>query len=194
MTERGRDADRAGERESGHERAAREDGAQHDDASIAPADARDARDGHDARAWEQLSMVDAVEVGGTGPPSPRRTARPRGAHKDDRKHHTTDDTKGERGEMARTTAADPTPNRTMPAAEIDMPLEAALARLEAIVRELEAGNIDLDRSLVLFEEGVGLSRLASKRLTEAEVKIAKLVRSLDGGFTTEPFDAGEGPA
>ncbi len=67
------------------------------------------------------------------------------------------------------------------------PLEQALARLEAIVRELEAGNIDLDRSLALFEEGVALSRQAAKRLTEAEAKITKLVRSLDGEFRTEPF-------
>ena len=74
----------------------------------------------------------------------------------------------------------------------EISLEAALARLEAFVRELEAGNIDLDRSLALFEEGVGLSRLASKRLGEAEVKITRLVRTLEGGFATEPFDAGEG--
>jgi exodeoxyribonuclease VII small subunit len=67
------------------------------------------------------------------------------------------------------------------------PLEQALARLEAIVRELEAGNIDLDRSLALFEEGVALSRQAAKRLGEAEAKITKLVRSLDGEFRTEPF-------
>ncbi len=67
------------------------------------------------------------------------------------------------------------------------PLEQALARLEAIVRELEAGNIDLDRSLALFEEGVALSRQAAKRLTEAEAKITKLVRSLDGELRTEPF-------
>lgn len=179
MSERERDEDRAGEGE--RERTARGEGVLRD-ASIAPAGARD------AHAWEQLSMVDA------GPPTPKRAARPRGAHTNDRKRDTSDDTRGERGEMARTTPADPTTNRTPAAAEIDMPLEAALARLEAIVRELEAGNIDLDRSLALFEEGVGLSRLASKRLTEAEVKIAKLVRSLDGGFTTEPFDSGEGPA
>ena len=67
------------------------------------------------------------------------------------------------------------------------PLEQALARLEAIVRELEAGNIDLDRSLALFEEGVALSRQAAKRLSEAEAKITKLVRSLDGELRTEPF-------
>jgi exodeoxyribonuclease VII small subunit len=67
------------------------------------------------------------------------------------------------------------------------PLEQALARLEAIVRELEAGNIDLDRSLALFEEGVVLSRQAAKRLNEAEARITKLVRTLDGEFRTEPF-------
>jgi exodeoxyribonuclease VII small subunit len=72
-------------------------------------------------------------------------------------------------------------------------LEEALARLDGIVRELETGTLDLDRSLALFEEGVALSRHAAKRLSEAEARITKLVRALDGEFRLEPFavDGGE---
>ena len=46
-------------------------------------------------------------------------------------------------------------------------LSADLRRLEEIVRQLEADDTDLDRALVLFEEGVARLRAARDRLTEA---------------------------
>ena len=46
--------------------------------------------------------------------------------------------------------------------------EAAMARLEEIVHALEAGNLSLDDSLRVFEEGTGLLRLCTRRLEEAE--------------------------
>ncbi len=98
--------------------------------------------------------------------------------------------KKKRGGAAGSTAPAEAPVEASATDRDAMPLEKALARLEAIVRELETGNIDLDRSLALFEEGVGLSRHASKRLSEAEAKITKLVRALDGEFRTEPFAEG----
>jgi len=64
--------------------------------------------------------------------------------------------------------------------------ETALEELEKIVRELEAGELPLERSLELFERGVGLSEHCRKQLEEAETRVETLVRR--GNKTTpEPF-------
>ncbi len=64
-----------------------------------------------------------------------------------------------------------------------MTFEAAMARLEEIVRALESGNAPLDVSLGLFEEGVALVKLCNLRLDTAEQKVKLLVRSPDGTMT-----------
>ena len=51
--------------------------------------------------------------------------------------------------------------------------ESSLEELERIVQQLEAGDLPLDRSLELFEQGVRLSRECQKRLDEAERKIER---------------------
>src|SRR5690242_15171740 len=53
--------------------------------------------------------------------------------------------------------------------------EAAMARLEDIVQELEKGDVPLEQSLKLFEEGIKLSRICNKRLEEAERKVEILL-------------------
>jgi exodeoxyribonuclease VII small subunit len=53
-------------------------------------------------------------------------------------------------------------------------LEEALDRLEEITRSLEGGDIELDRSLALYEEGVRLVRLAEESIREAELRIGRL--------------------
>lgn len=65
--------------------------------------------------------------------------------------------------------------------------EAALARLEEIVQELEKGDIPLEKSLKLFEEGVKLSRVCNKRLQEAERKVEILMKDREGNIKAEPF-------
>lgn len=62
--------------------------------------------------------------------------------------------------------------------------EAALERLEGIVRKLEAGELSLDDSLSVFEEGVRLSGFCHRRLDEVEKKVQLLLA--DG--RTAPFD------
>ncbi|HEY7138881.1 MAG TPA: exodeoxyribonuclease VII small subunit [Methylomirabilota bacterium] len=69
--------------------------------------------------------------------------------------------------------------------------EAAMARLEEIVHALEAGNLSLDDSLRVFEEGTGLLRLCTRRLEEAERRIEILLQD-EGGPRTEPFRWEEG--
>jgi exodeoxyribonuclease VII small subunit len=70
--------------------------------------------------------------------------------------------------------------------------EAAMARLEEIVHALEAGNLSLDDSLRVFEEGTGLLRLCTRRLEEAERRIEILMQDEGGGARAEPFRWEEG--
>jgi exodeoxyribonuclease VII small subunit len=55
--------------------------------------------------------------------------------------------------------------------------EVALKRLDEIVALLEKGNIDLDKSLKLFEEGVELVKLCDSKLKEVESKTAKILEN-----------------
>lgn len=66
--------------------------------------------------------------------------------------------------------------------------EDALERLEEIVGKLEEGELALDESLKVFEEGIKLSRFCSGKLEEAEKKIEILMKSKDGQLTKKPFD------
>ena len=61
-----------------------------------------------------------------------------------------------------------------------MTFEAAMARLEEIVRMLESGNAPLDTSLSLFEEGVALVKLCNSKLDTAEQKVKILTDAGDG--------------
>jgi len=65
--------------------------------------------------------------------------------------------------------------------------EESLKKLEAIVNQLEKGDLPLDKSLKLFEEGVGLSAVCKKELDAAEGKVQMLVKQLDGSLKQEPF-------
>ena len=69
--------------------------------------------------------------------------------------------------------------------------ENALKRLEEIIQRLEGGELSLDESLKLFEEGIELSRLCTKKLSEAESKVEKLIKSGEKKFKTEPLEAEE---
>ena len=73
----------------------------------------------------------------------------------------------------------------------EIKFEKAMTRLENIVEELERGDLDIDKSLEIFEEGIKMSRLCSKKLNEAEAKIEKLSKDKKGDLITElfPMDA-----
>ena len=72
-----------------------------------------------------------------------------------------------------------------------MDFEKKLNRLEEIVQNMEKGDLGLEDSLKLFEEGVKLSRECQTQLTSAESKVQQLV-SFDpqGQPITQPFNAG----
>jgi len=64
--------------------------------------------------------------------------------------------------------------------------EECLQRLEVIVKEMEQGDLPLEQSLKLFEEGVALSGACRKELEDAEGKIEILMRQ-NGKLRAEPF-------
>lgn len=66
--------------------------------------------------------------------------------------------------------------------------EAAYERLQAIVKRLESGDLPLEESLLLFEEGIGLFRECQAHLKGAEGRIARLVKNLDEEWTAVPFN------
>jgi exodeoxyribonuclease VII small subunit len=69
--------------------------------------------------------------------------------------------------------------------------EEALERLEAIVKDLEDGDLPLEESLRLFEEGVSLTRLCASKLEEAQRRIDVLTRGEQGDLKLQPFEPPE---
>jgi exodeoxyribonuclease VII small subunit len=65
--------------------------------------------------------------------------------------------------------------------------EESLKKLETVVERLEKGDLPLEESLKLFEEGVRLSETCKKQLESAEGKVQMLLKQRDGTFKTEPF-------
>ena len=64
-----------------------------------------------------------------------------------------------------------------------------LARLEEIVRKLEADDVGLDTALVLFEEGVARLRAARERLVAAELKVQAVLEEAGGDIRLTDLDA-----
>jgi len=62
--------------------------------------------------------------------------------------------------------------------------ESAMQRLEEIAAALEAGDLPLEESIRLFEEGMELSQYCASRLQDAERRLKKLIRK-EGGFELE---------
>ncbi len=71
----------------------------------------------------------------------------------------------------------------------EITFEAAMARLEEIVRALEGGNAPLDTSLALFEEGVSLVKFCNQKLDAAEQKVKILQRGENGEMTETDMKA-----
>jgi exodeoxyribonuclease VII small subunit len=69
-----------------------------------------------------------------------------------------------------------------------MKFEEALAKLEEAVKKLEAGDLPLDKALEIFETGVKMSRICTKKLEEAEKKVELLLDVKDGEPQTSLFN------
>ncbi len=75
-----------------------------------------------------------------------------------------------------------------PVAEPAGGFEQDLQKLEQIVQKLEEGNLPLEESLKLYEEGIAAYRRCQKTLGEAELKVRKLVETVEGELEEEPFE------
>ncbi len=74
----------------------------------------------------------------------------------------------------------------------EVPFETAIGKLESIVGQLEEGELALEKSLELFEEGVSLSRACLQRLDAAERRIEILLKDeATGEDRPEPFEPSE---
>ena len=69
-----------------------------------------------------------------------------------------------------------------------MHFEEAFKRLEVIVGNLESGDLSLEESMKLFEEGIGLTKACKSRLEDAEQKIQLLLKNSDGKLNLEETD------
>ena len=68
----------------------------------------------------------------------------------------------------------------------DMSFEEALAELETIVRQLEQGDVELEKSIEIYERGAALKKHCEARLKSAELKVEQIVQGGDGEPKTEP--------
>ena len=68
-------------------------------------------------------------------------------------------------------------------------LEKSLTDLEALVEELESGDLPLDKAMKKFEEGIKLTRGCQAALKEAEQKVEILMKTAGGEESLETFDA-----
>jgi len=70
--------------------------------------------------------------------------------------------------------------------------ETAMERLESIVQSLESGDLSLDESLKVFEEGMQLVQFCTKKLDEAERKVSILMKESSGKLVQQPFETEQG--
>lgn len=68
----------------------------------------------------------------------------------------------------------------------EMSFEEALAELETIVRQLEQGDVELEKSIAIYERGAELKKHCEARLKSAELKVEQIVQGSDGTPKTEP--------
>lgn len=72
---------------------------------------------------------------------------------------------------------------------MELGFDRALKRLRAVIEQLEAGNLSLEDSLKMYEEGVALARRGHQVLDNAEKRVELLVRDgRDGSMTAIPLD------
>ena len=69
--------------------------------------------------------------------------------------------------------------------------EQSMTDLEKIVKELEAGDLPLEKALKRFEEGMALSQQCSRMLDETEQRVSQLIKDNEGILSEEPLGTDE---
>lgn len=75
--------------------------------------------------------------------------------------------------------------------DADFKFEKALARIEQIVDQMESGEIELDKALALYQEGMELMAKCQATLEETQNKIKKITRDIQGKLKVEDHDIEE---
>ncbi len=73
----------------------------------------------------------------------------------------------------------------------EMSFEQALKELETIVRSLESGQTDLEKSITDYTRGAQLRDHCMQKLNEAKLKVEKITKAADGTLATADFDTKE---
>ncbi len=66
--------------------------------------------------------------------------------------------------------------------------EQSLSRLEKIVSQLEQGEVSLEESLSLYEEGIALAKECTETLSKAEIRIRQLTKDINGNLQLTDFE------
>lgn len=66
--------------------------------------------------------------------------------------------------------------------------EQALRELEGIVRRLETGQSELEAAIEDYTRGTALKEHCQKKLSDARLKVEKIIKTANGSTTTQPFD------
>jgi exodeoxyribonuclease VII small subunit len=72
-----------------------------------------------------------------------------------------------------------------------LPFDRALADLQGVVARLETGGLPLEESIALYERGVALHEHCARLLTDAELRVQRLVEGAGGGLRVMDFDPDE---
>ncbi|HJM82543.1 MAG TPA: exodeoxyribonuclease VII small subunit [Nitrospinota bacterium] len=72
--------------------------------------------------------------------------------------------------------------------------EISVERLEEIIKELDNGDLELEKSIKLYEEGMKLTSRCQKMLDDAEKKVSKLAKGKGGSFATESIETEDSEA
>ena len=70
----------------------------------------------------------------------------------------------------------------------DLTFEAALEELEGIVTQLERGDVELEKSIEIYERGAALKQHCEKKLQTAQLRVEQIVLGENGQASTEPAD------
>ncbi len=70
----------------------------------------------------------------------------------------------------------------------ELNFEKAILELETITRKLESGNLELEESIKLYEEGSKLVKICEKRLADAKLKVEQIVKDENGNVKLETFE------
>ena len=83
----------------------------------------------------------------------------------------------------------PAPAAPAPDADLaTLTFDAALAQLQDVVARLERGGLPLEESITLYERGVALHDRCARLLSDAELRVQRLVEQAGGGLRTLDFD------